>query len=199
MFPCSRGCGATYGYHRNLVRHEVYECPLLPPLPSRLQVTGPRRDDGPPSRRRLPPSLPPPLPPPSPGSLKLYPSLHLGPLFPPVTTPVMATGKKTSLVPPTLAAPSPNLLPPPYPTPPTSLCQYPPSSPTTYQYSTPPLTPYQYPTPPSTPYQYPTPPSTPYKYPTPPSTPYQYPTIPSTPYQYPTLPPTPYQFTFVKT
>ena len=180
MFPCRRGCGVWYSYERNLVRHMAYECSLLPPIPSQLQVTGSRRADVLPSRRRLPLSLPPPLPLPLPSPHRLLPILHLDSLLPPVTTPFLATGPQTSLVPPTLAALSPNLLPPPYPTPPTTLCQYhtpptthyqhPPSSPTPYhfQYPTPSPTPCQYLTPPPTPFLYPTPPSTPCSAPTPP-------------------------------
>ena len=159
MFPCSRGCGVSYSYERNLARHMAYECPLLPPIPSQLQVTGSRRADVPPSRRQLLLSLAPPLP-------------------------LLATGQQTSLVPPTLAALSPNLLPPTYPppysTPPTTLCQYltpptshyqyPPSSPTPYHF--------QYPTPPPTPHQFLTPHPTPFLYPTPPSTPCPAPTTP---------------------
>ena len=156
MFPCSRGCGVSYSYERNLARHMAYECPLLPPIPSQLQVTGSRRADVPPSRRQLLLSLPPPLPLPLPSPHRLLPRLHLDSLLPPVTTP---------LTPPHV----PSYLPP-YPTPPTTLqyitrtttqFQFPPSSATPYQYTTPPSATYQYPTPPSTPHQFPTPPPTP--------------------------------------
>ena len=184
MFPCSRGCGVSYSYERNLARHMAYECPLLPPIPSQLQVTGSRRADVPPSRRQLLLSLPPPLPLPLPSPHRLLPSLHLDSLLPPVTTPLLATGQRTSLVPPTLAALSPNLLPPtylpPYSTPPTTLCQY--LTPPTSRYQYPPSSPtpnhFQYPTPPPTPHQFLTPPPTPFLYPTPPSTPCSAPTTP---------------------
>ena len=102
------------------MRHEETQCPLLPPIPSQLQVKGPRRADVPPSRRGLLLSLPPPYPSPLPAPSVLRPNLHHGPLLLSNTTHQLSTGQQRSLVPPKLLPP-----PPYYPTPPSTPCSAP--------------------------------------------------------------------------